>query len=306
VTSEGNYGNPGTLSQLVGEVLQKGHLKLATAESCTGGWVSKTITDTAGSSAWFVCGLATYSDKVKSKLLGVSDITLERYGAVSEETAFEMAEGALYRTEADVALAVTGIAGPAGGSVDKPVGTVCFAWVRRNQRVEALTQQFEGDREAVRWQSVIFALEGLLRYLSPRTEAALKEVAASTYVEPVLVPASAAPVQRKTPFELIDEGKAQLTGLLDSFRIDRNTFVSDVADADGAIDSSVLVAEYRGAVAALSPLKRQSFSQQVCAIGEHVQQACEMDQSAMIGCAHLDGAGAYTVLHPLHLSLIHI
>lgn len=168
-------GELGLLSQRVGETLRRNGLKLATAESCTGGWVAKVITDTPGCSEWFACGFTPYSNKAKHLVLGVSDIVLDRHGAVSEETAFEMAEGALLRSEADFAIAITGIAGPGGGTADKPVGTVCFAWCKRNEMVETTTRRFLGDREDVRRQSVTLALEGILSYIARRLAAPLPE-----------------------------------------------------------------------------------------------------------------------------------
>jgi len=134
---------------------------MAAAESCTGGWIAKCCTDRAGSSAWFERGFVTYSNAAKTDLLGVDAALLERAGAVSEAVARAMAAGALGRSAADVALAVTGIAGPDGGTPDKPVGTVWFAWAVGGP-VAAECVRFEGGREAVRRQSVRYALEGLL------------------------------------------------------------------------------------------------------------------------------------------------
>lgn len=140
-------------------------LRLTTAESCTGGWAAQVVTHTAGSSEWFDCGFVTYSNESKTALLDVDTVTLTRFGAVSAETAAAMAVGALAHSRADLAVAITGIAGPGGGSSDKPVGTVCFAWcVRGPDGIEAPEtdrQQFSGDREAVRRAAVIHALQGL-------------------------------------------------------------------------------------------------------------------------------------------------
>ena len=136
---------------------------LATAESCTGGWIAKCCTDVAGSSAWFDRGFITYSNAAKQDMLGVRAETLAQYGAVSEAVVAEMATGALRHSQAHIAVAVSGIAGPSGGSAEKPVGTVCFAWAMRNGEVLTKTCQFAGDREAVRWQSVVFALNGILQ-----------------------------------------------------------------------------------------------------------------------------------------------
>ncbi len=137
-------------------------LLLATAESCTGGWVSQVITHTAGSSAWFDRGFVTYSNAAKVELLGVRPETLQEFGAVSQETAAEMAVGALKNSNAMFSLAITGIAGPTGGSPGKPVGTVCFAWCRVGETATAETALFGGDREAIRRQAVVHALRGLL------------------------------------------------------------------------------------------------------------------------------------------------
>jgi nicotinamide-nucleotide amidase len=154
------------LSQAVGQALLERELMLATAESCSGGWVAETVTATAGSSQWFERGFVVYSNVAKAEMLGVSNRTLVTFGAVSEETAAEMAEGALSHSHATIALAVTGIAGPTGGSPGKPVGTVCFAWCGGGQDPKSETQRFSGDREEVRRQSVSHALQGLLEMLS--------------------------------------------------------------------------------------------------------------------------------------------
>ena len=140
---------------------------LVTAESCTGGWVAQAVTAIDGSSHWFDRGFVTYSNDAKQELLGVRGETLERHGAVSEDTAREMAQGALARSKGTVALAITGIAGPGGGSLDKPVGTVCFAWAGK-RGVRSETRRFMGDRQGVRRQSVIHALEGVLKTLDGR------------------------------------------------------------------------------------------------------------------------------------------
>ena len=152
------------LAKRVGERLKAARAKLVTAESCTGGWAAQVVTSVAGSSAWFERGFVTYSNDAKRELLGVREDTLRTHGAVSEETAREMAQGALSRGKGTVALAVTGVAGPGGGSPGKPVGTVCFAWASARS-VRSETQQFAGDRESVRRQSVVRALEGVLQQL---------------------------------------------------------------------------------------------------------------------------------------------
>lgn len=145
----------------LGNTLKARGRKAVTAESCTGGWVAKVLTDVAGSSAWFDRGLVTYSNDAKVALLGVSPRLLTKHGAVSEQTAREMVRGALRVTGADVAVAITGIAGPDGGSKEKPVGTVWFGVATRSGRGASVKTQrklFRGDREAVRRQSVAFAL----------------------------------------------------------------------------------------------------------------------------------------------------
>jgi nicotinamide-nucleotide amidase len=138
---------------------------LALAESCTGGWIAKVCTDLPGSSAWLDRALVTYSNRAKSEALGVRAVSLQRHGAVSEIVAAEMARGARSAAHADYALAVTGIAGPDGGTPDKPVGTVCFGWVGPDDEPETETVLFSGDREAIRRRSVAHALDGLLERL---------------------------------------------------------------------------------------------------------------------------------------------
>jgi nicotinamide-nucleotide amidase len=142
-------------------VLQRRRESLATAESCTGGWVAKICTDLVGSSAWFERGFVTYSNASKQELLGVSADTLERYGAVSEQTVQEMATGVLENSHAQWALAISGLAGPGGGSREKPVGTVCFAWAGPRGWLTSRRCRFDGDRNAVRRQSVATSLSVL-------------------------------------------------------------------------------------------------------------------------------------------------
>ncbi len=154
-----------TLAILVGAKLKAKGLMLATAESCTGGWVAQAITAISGSSAWFERGFVTYSNAAKEEMLGVAAATLQAHGAVSEETAREMAVGAIACSHAQVSVAITGVAGPTGGTTDKPVGMVCFAWAQKDSAPVAETRHFEGDRESVRRQSVIHALQGVLRLL---------------------------------------------------------------------------------------------------------------------------------------------
>ena len=150
-----------TQAQALGEQLQVSRLSLVTAESCSGGWIAKLMTDIAGSSAWFDCGMVVYSYEAKQALLGVRAQTLEEHGAVSRETVLEMVSGALARSGASIAVAVTGIAGPGGGSEDKPVGTVWIGWKQRGGYARAQLFQFAGDREAVRRQTVAAAMSGL-------------------------------------------------------------------------------------------------------------------------------------------------
>ncbi len=148
------------LAAEVGQGLQRAGLWLSTAESCTGGWIAKCITDVAGSSGWFERGFVTYSNQAKLDLLGVQAATLAAEGAVSEAVALEMAAGAIAHSRASLAVAVTGIAGPGGGSAAKPVGMVCFGWALPG-RLEAETRLFSGERDAVRAQAVEHALRGL-------------------------------------------------------------------------------------------------------------------------------------------------
>ena len=146
------------LAQRLGAALKARGLKLATAESCTGGWVAMALTAIPGSSEWFERGYVTYSNAAKREDLGVAEETLRRHGAVSEAVAREMAAGALKRARAQVALAITGVAGPTGGTAEKPVGLVCFAWAH-GSKITSETRRFDGDRESVRRQSVLHALE---------------------------------------------------------------------------------------------------------------------------------------------------
>jgi nicotinamide-nucleotide amidase len=154
------------LAKRLGQRLKAAQALLVTAESCTGGWVAQAVTAVPGSSDWFERGFVTYSNDAKQELLGVRGDTLARHGAVSEEAAREMALGALERSRGTLAVAVTGIAGPTGGSAAKPVGMVCFAWARKAGALRSETQRYSGDRESVRRQSVIRALEGVLECLA--------------------------------------------------------------------------------------------------------------------------------------------
>lgn len=148
-----------------GEKLRARGCMLATAESCTGGWLSKVITDVAGSSRWFERGFVTYSNDAKVELLGVRRETLERFGAVSEQAAREMAAGALAHSRAQVAVAITGIAGPEGGTADKPVGLVWIAFAGEDGPPCCERHLFDGDRERIRAAAVRAALDGLAALL---------------------------------------------------------------------------------------------------------------------------------------------
>jgi nicotinamide-nucleotide amidase len=149
------------LAERLGEVLRANRLMLACAESCTGGWVSQCLTAVPGSSAWFERGFVTYSNAAKQDMLGVAESTLVAHGAVSQPVAVAMARGALRFSRADLSVAITGIAGPGGGGIEKPVGTVCFAWASRSGKTKTETRQFTGARQAVRAQAVACALTGI-------------------------------------------------------------------------------------------------------------------------------------------------
>ncbi|MGY0504030.1 CinA family protein [Luteimonas sp. e5] len=151
------------LAHEVGALLCAEREMLVTAESCTGGWIAKTVTGIAGSSQWFDCGMVAYSYEAKQALLGVRPQTLEVHGAVSRECVMEMVSGALVKSGGTIAVAVTGIAGPGGGSEDKPVGTVWIGWKRRGGYTRAELFRFDGDRDAVRRQTVAAALHGVLQ-----------------------------------------------------------------------------------------------------------------------------------------------
>ena len=153
------------LAVRAGQALRAQDLMLTTAESCTGGWVGQCVTMVSGSSAWFERGFVTYTDAAKMEMLGVQPATLQTHGAVSEQTVREMVEGALTASRAQVALAVSGVAGPTGGTPHKPVGLVCVAWGLRAGARRSATFHFSGDREAVRRQAVIAALHGVLELL---------------------------------------------------------------------------------------------------------------------------------------------
>ena len=155
--------------QKVSKKLHDNHLIMATAESCTGGWVAKQITDLDGSSAIFDRGFVTYSNEAKQDMLGVSKKTLDGFGAVSEEVALEMVAGAISHSKADIAVAISGIAGPAGGTELKPVGTVCFAWVMKGKDTNVETVIFNGDRDRVRRQAVDYSFNGIVRLIDDQT-----------------------------------------------------------------------------------------------------------------------------------------
>ena len=146
----------------LGLLLKQRGLRVATAESCTGGLVAAAITAVASSSAWFEYGWVVYSNEAKRTLLGVAADTLQRFGAVSHETVRELARNALLRADADLAVAVSGIAGPGGATAHKPVGTVCFGWAGRDGRLETESLHFTGDRAGVREQAALHALAGLM------------------------------------------------------------------------------------------------------------------------------------------------
>ena len=152
-------------AEQLAELFLKTSTKLVTAESCTGGGLAEILTRIPGSSTWFERGYVTYSNESKQELLSVPLKTLEQFGAVSEETAIAMAEGALENSHADYSVSITGIAGPDGGMEDKPVGTVCFAWCKRYDGGNATRIHFEGDRIKVREQSCMLAMQGLIDLL---------------------------------------------------------------------------------------------------------------------------------------------
>lgn len=153
------------IAKMLGEQASGIGFFVVTAESCTGGWVAKTLTDIPGCSAWFDRGFVTYTNESKQEMLGVQAATLETYGAVSEQTAAEMALGALNNSGGAIVVATSGIAGPGGAMPGKPVGTVCFAWAERGGDIKSCRKQFAGDRDQVRRQAVAFALNGILEWI---------------------------------------------------------------------------------------------------------------------------------------------
>jgi nicotinamide-nucleotide amidase len=154
-----------SLAERLGDWLKQHDMMLATAESCTGGWVGEVVTSVPGSSRWYDRGFITYTNQAKRDMLGVSTDVLARHGAVSAQTARAMAEGALASSRAQAVLAITGIAGPGGGSPEKPVGTVWFAWAGKDREPVVVVEHFSGDRNEIRRQAVVRALTGMLEYL---------------------------------------------------------------------------------------------------------------------------------------------
>ena len=152
-------------AQVLSELLVANGFTISVAESCTGGWLGQSVTSVQGSSSWFSYGFITYSNTSKINLLKVSKNTLEKFGAVSEEVVEEMVVGALKKSGADIGVAISGIAGPDGGSKDKPVGTVCLAWALKDDFIVSSTQLFDGNREQVRYHSVEKALLGAIDLL---------------------------------------------------------------------------------------------------------------------------------------------
>jgi len=158
-----------SLTQQLAQILLAKGFKIALAESCTGGLLAAQLTSLAGSSDWFERGFVTYSNQAKEESIGVPKELIERYGAVSEEVALAMAEGVLNHSLAQVSVAITGIAGPGGGSANKPVGMVCFAWgmqVADQIQTHSQTKQFSGDRQSIREQACVYAIESLLEQLT--------------------------------------------------------------------------------------------------------------------------------------------
>ena len=163
------------ITELIGQLIPdliKNKRIIATAESCTGGWVAKSITDFDGSSQWFDGAIVTYSNKAKVDLLGVKQSTLDSYGAVSQAVVKEMVLGLLDRTNANIGISISGVAGPAGGSDDKPVGTVWIAWAKPGVLIESVRFQFSGDRNQVRMLAVYEAFKGVQRLLRSDNELA--------------------------------------------------------------------------------------------------------------------------------------
>ncbi|MFK8066692.1 MAG: nicotinamide-nucleotide amidase [Gammaproteobacteria bacterium] len=154
------------LATKLGKLAKQDNVLIAVAESCTGGWLAQSITSISGSSAWFERGFVTYTNIAKQEMLGVLEETLAQFGAVSKQVASEMAGGALVHSHAQISVSITGIAGPDGGTEDKPVGTVCFAVARDNEKVISTRMVFEGDRNLVRQLAVVTALQLLIKSIS--------------------------------------------------------------------------------------------------------------------------------------------
>tara|TARA_B100001175_G_scaffold259220_1_gene227897 strand:+ start:1207 stop:1704 length:498 start_codon:yes stop_codon:yes gene_type:complete len=154
-----------SLSSELGSLLNKKNYFFTTAESCTGGWVGQSLTSVPGSSSWYGCGFITYSNIAKYKILDVSKETLDNHGAVSQEVVEAMVKGALLKSRANLGVAISGIAGPGGGTLERPVGTVCLAWKLNDLPTLSVTEVFEGSREEVRFKSVSKALEGAISLL---------------------------------------------------------------------------------------------------------------------------------------------
>ena len=154
-----------SLSAELGALLKRKNYFFTTAESCTGGWVGQSLTSVPGSSSWYGCGFITYSNTAKHKILDVSKDTLNTYGAVSQEVVEEMVDGALKKSKANLGVAISGIAGPGGGTSERPVGTVCLAWKLNDLPASSVTEVFEGSREEVRFKSVSKALKEAINLL---------------------------------------------------------------------------------------------------------------------------------------------
>lgn len=159
---------PALLAEQIAQYFREKNIRIATAESCTGGLISACFTEIPGSSRWFERGFVTYSNLAKEQMLGVHPHLIKEAGAVSEAVARAMARGALKQSDAQFALSVTGVAGPEGGSKEKPVGMVCFAWAGKDQAVESLTRYFSGNRRRIRLLACEQAMQGILRYVTKR------------------------------------------------------------------------------------------------------------------------------------------
>ncbi len=153
------------LAHILGQKLHAKGWMLATAESCTGGWLAQVVTAIPGSSAWFDRGFITYSNMAKQEMLGVRAVTLQAYGAVSEETVREMAAGVLEHSRGHISAGISGVAGPGGGTPKKPVGTVCIAWATGDQAPFSTVCRLSGDREEIRSRAVAAALRGLIELI---------------------------------------------------------------------------------------------------------------------------------------------